>query len=71
MGRRRDIGLVGRVSFANSGPLRPSPPLHHHPEHCNTIPGAVGAQDDKTSPYLLLRDLQPFVSPILELTFGR
>jgi hypothetical protein len=51
--------------------MRPSPPLHHHPEHCSTIPGAVGAQNDKTSPYPLLRVLQPSLSPTLELTYGR
>jgi hypothetical protein len=70
-GRRRDVELVECVSSANSGPVRPSPPLYCHPEHCSTIPGAVGAQDDKTSPHPLLRDLQPSVIPTLELTYGR
>jgi hypothetical protein len=49
-GRHRDVGLVERVSSANSGPVRPSPPLCRHPEYCNTIPVVVGARDDKTSP---------------------
>jgi hypothetical protein len=69
-GRRRDVGLVERVSSANSGPVRPSPPLHHHPEHCITIPDVVGAEDDKTLPHPLLYDLQPSVSLTLELTYG-
>jgi hypothetical protein len=69
MGRRRDVGLVERVPSVNSGPVRPSPPLYKHPEHCSTIPGAVGAQDDKTSPYPLLCKLQPSVSLALELMY--
>jgi hypothetical protein len=60
-GRRRDVGLVERVSSANSGPVRPSPPLYCHPGHCSAIPGAVGAQDDETLPRPLLCILQPFV----------
>jgi hypothetical protein len=71
MGRRRDVGPVRHVSSITISPVRPSPPLRHHLEHCSTIPGAVGAQDDKTSPYPLLCNLQPFVSPTLELTHAR
>jgi hypothetical protein len=40
-GRRRDVGLVGRVSSAISGPVWLSLPLHYHPKHCCTIPGVV------------------------------
>jgi hypothetical protein len=50
---------------------RPSPLLCHHPGHYSTIPGAVGARDDKTSPRPLLCDLQPSVSLTLELTYER
>jgi hypothetical protein len=60
-----------RVFSVTIGPVRPSPPLCHHPDHCSTIPGAVGAQDDKASPRLPLCDLQPSVSPTLELTHAR
>jgi hypothetical protein len=70
-GRRRDVGPVRRVSSVTIGPMRPSPPLHHHPKHCSTIPDAVGTQDDKTSPRPPLCDLQPFVSSTLELTHAR
>jgi hypothetical protein len=59
------------VSSANSGPVRPSPPLYCHPGHCSAIPGAVGAQGDKMSPHLLLYILQPSVSVTLEPTYGR
>jgi hypothetical protein len=68
-GRRRDVGLVGCVSSANSGPVRPSLPLHYHPEHCCAIPGDVGAQNDKRSPRPPLYDLQPSVSLTLELAY--
>jgi hypothetical protein len=47
-GRRRDVGPVRHVFSVTIGPVRPSPPLRHHPEHCSTIPDAVGTQDDKT-----------------------
>jgi hypothetical protein len=70
-GRRRDVGPVRRVSSVVIGLVRPSPPLRHHPDHCSAIPGAVGAQDDKTSPRPPLCDLQPSVSPTLELTHAR
>jgi hypothetical protein len=69
-GRRRDVGPVERVSSVTVGPVRPSPPLYHHFEHFNDIPGVVGAQDDKTLPHPLLCNLQPSVSPTLELTHG-
>jgi hypothetical protein len=36
--QRRDVGLVERVSSANSGPVRPSPPLCSHPVHYSAIP---------------------------------
>jgi hypothetical protein len=61
---------VGRVSSANSGTVQSSLRLHYHLEHCCTIPDAVGAQSDKTSPRLLLYDLQPSVSLTLELVYG-
>jgi hypothetical protein len=72
-GRRRDIRPAERVSFVTSGPVRPSPPLFHHPNHCSVIPvpGVVGARDDGTPPHLPLCILQPSVSPTLELTYGR
>jgi hypothetical protein len=70
-GRRRDVRPVEHVSSIDFGPVRPSPPLCHHPRHYSAIPGAVGARDDETSPRPLLCDLQPFVSPPLELTYGR
>jgi hypothetical protein len=70
-GRCRDVRPVEHVSSINSGPARPSPPLCHHPGHCNTIPGVVGARGYKTSPRPLLCDLQPSVSPTLELTRER
>jgi hypothetical protein len=60
-----------RVFSVTIGPVWPSPPLRHHPEHYSTIPGAVGAQDDKASPRPPLCDLQPSVSPTLELTHAR
>jgi hypothetical protein len=66
--RRYDMGPVRHVPSIAIGPVRPSPPLRHHLEHCSTIPGVVGSQDDKTSPRLLSCDLQPSVSPTLELT---
>jgi hypothetical protein len=47
-GRRRDVGPVRHVFSVTIGPVRPSPPLRHHPEHYSTIPDAVGTQDDKT-----------------------
>jgi hypothetical protein len=70
-GQHRDIRPVERGSSVTSGPVRPSPPLCHHPGHCSTIPDTVAARDDKTSPRPLLCDLQPSVSPTLELTYGR
>jgi hypothetical protein len=50
MGPHRDVGLAERVSSANSGLVRPSPPFCSHLGHCSTIPGAVGARHNKTSP---------------------
>jgi hypothetical protein len=70
-GRHRDVRLVERVFSVTSGPVRPSPPLCHHPGHCSTIPGAVGARDDKTSPRPLLCILRPSVRCTLESTYGR
>jgi hypothetical protein len=70
-GRRRDVGLVERVSSANSGLVRPSPPLYYRPGHCSAIPCAVGARDDEISPRPLLYTLQPSVSMALEPTHGR
>jgi hypothetical protein len=70
-GQRRDVGPVGRVSSVTPCPVRPSPPLCHHPEHCNIIPGTVGAQDDKTSPHPQLCTLRPSVSCTLESAYKR
>jgi hypothetical protein len=70
-GQCRDVGLVERVSSANSGPVRPSPPLCSHIGHCSAIPGAVGARDDKTSPSPPLCILRPSVSYTLEPEYGR
>jgi hypothetical protein len=70
-GRHRDVGLVRRVSSFTISPVQPSPSLCHHLEHYSTIPGAVETEDDKTSPRPLLCDLQPSVSPTLELTHAR
>jgi hypothetical protein len=70
-GQHRDVGPVGYVSSVISGHVQPSLSLCYHPEHCSTIPSVVGAQDDKTSPHLLLCDLQPSVSPTLKLTRRR
>jgi hypothetical protein len=66
-----DVEPMRRVSSVATGPVRPSPPLRHHPEHYSTIPDAMGAQDDKTSPRPPLCNLQPSVSPTLELTHAR
>jgi hypothetical protein len=71
MRRCRDVGLVERVSSANSGPVRPSPPLCCHPEYCNTIPVAVGPWDDKTSPSPPLYILRPCVSYTFEPAYGQ
>jgi hypothetical protein len=70
-GWRHDIRLVEHNSSANTGPVRPSPPLYCHPRHCSTIPGAVGAQDDEMLPRALLCILQPSVSRTLEPAYGR
>jgi hypothetical protein len=69
--RRRDIRPMERVSSVTFGPVRPSPPLCHHPRHCSVIPGTVGAQDNETPPHPSLCILQPSVSPTLELTYVR
>jgi hypothetical protein len=70
-GQRRDIKPMERISPVTSGPVRPSPPLCYHPGHCSTIPGAVGAPDDKTSPHPLLYILRPSVSCTLESAYRR
>jgi hypothetical protein len=70
-GPRRDIRPVERVSSVISGPVRISPPLCYHSRHYSTIPGATGAQDDKTSSHPLLCILRPPVSCTLELAYGR
>jgi hypothetical protein len=70
-GWRRDAGSVECVSSVTSGPVRPSPPLCHHPRHCSVIPGTVEARDDETPPRPLLCILRPSVSRALELAFGR
>jgi hypothetical protein len=70
-GRRHDVRLVERVSSANFGPVRPSPPLYCHPGYCSAIPSAVGAQDDETSPRPLLCFLRPSVSSTLEPAYGQ
>jgi hypothetical protein len=62
---------VERVPFANSGPVRPSPPLYCHPEHCSTILDAMGAWDDKILPRPLLCVRWPSVGRTLELAYGR
>jgi hypothetical protein len=71
MGRHRDDGLVGRISSANSAPMRPSQPPYCRLGHRSAIPSIVGAQDDKTSPHLLLCILRPPISRTLEPTYGR
>jgi hypothetical protein len=70
-GSRHDVAPVGRVSSVTSGPVRPSPPLCHHPRHCSTIPGVVGTRDDKTSPHPPLCILRPSVSSTLKLAYRR
>jgi hypothetical protein len=70
-GRHRDAGPVERVSSVTSGPVRPSPPLCHHPGHCSTIPDVVEARDDETPPHPLLCILRPSVSRALESAYGR
>jgi hypothetical protein len=66
-----DVEPLRRVFSVTIGPVRPSLMLRRHPEHCSTIPGAVGTKDDKTSPRPPLCDLRPSVSPTLELTYAR
>jgi hypothetical protein len=70
-GRRRDVGPVRRVSSVTISPLRPSLLPRHHPRHYNAIPDAMGIQDDKTPPRLLLCALRPPVSRTLESAYGR
>jgi hypothetical protein len=70
-GRRRDVEPVRRVSSIAIGLMQPSPTPRHHPGHCSTIPGAVGVQDNKTSPRPPLCDRRPSVSSTLELTHER
>jgi hypothetical protein len=54
MGPRRDVGLAERVSSANSGLVRPSPPFCSHPGHCSTIPGCGSpTQQDITIPVVV------------------
>jgi hypothetical protein len=67
---RRDVRPVEHVSSVTSSPVRPSPPLCHHPGHCITIVGTMEARDDKTPPRPLLCILQPFVSRALESAYG-
>jgi hypothetical protein len=40
-GRRRDIRPARHVSSVAISPVRPSPPLRHHPKHCSAILGAL------------------------------
>jgi hypothetical protein len=69
-GRRRDVGLVECVSSATSGPVLPSPPLFHHPRHCNAIPDTMEARGDGTPPHPLLCILRSSVSRALESAYG-
>jgi hypothetical protein len=66
-----DVGPVEHVSPVTFGPVRPSPPLCHHPGHCSTIPGAVEARDDETPPRPLLCILRPSTGRALESAYGR
>jgi hypothetical protein len=68
-GRRRDVGPVECVTSVTSGPVRPSPPLCHHPRHYSAIPGTVEARDDETQPRPLLCILWSSVSRALELAY--
>jgi hypothetical protein len=70
-GRRRDVGLVRRVSSVTISPVRPSPLPRRHPGHCSTIPDDVGVRDDKTLPRPLLCTLRPPVSRTLESAYER
>jgi hypothetical protein len=67
----RDIRPAGLVTSVAIGPMRPYPPPQHHPEHCSTIPDAVGVRGDKTPPRRLLCTLRPPVSCTLESAYGR
>jgi hypothetical protein len=64
-------GFTECVFSVTSDPVWSSPLLCHHPGHCSTIPGIVGARDDKTSPRPLLCVHWPSVSRTLELAYGR
>jgi hypothetical protein len=66
----RDVRPVGVTSVA-IGPVRPSPPSQRHPDHCITIPDAVGACGDRTPPRRLLCLVRPHVNGTLESSRGR
>jgi hypothetical protein len=70
-GLRRDVRPAGPVTSVAVGPVRPSPPSRHHSGHCVTIPDAVEARGDGTSPRSLLRLVRPPVSSTLESACGR
>jgi hypothetical protein len=70
-GQRRDVGLVECVTSVTSRPVRPSPPLCHHPRHCSAIPDTVEARGDETPPRPLLCILRPSVSRALESVYGQ
>jgi hypothetical protein len=70
-GQRREIRPTEHVSSVTSGPVRPSPPLCHHPRHCGAIPGTVEARDDETPPRPLLCILWSSVSQALESAYGQ
>jgi hypothetical protein len=71
LGRRRDVRTAKRVSSDTSGPVRPSPSLCRHPEHCSIIPSTVGTQIDGTLPRRPLCGLRSSVSRALEPAYGR
>jgi hypothetical protein len=65
-GQHRDVRPAGTVFFVAISPARPSPPLQCHSGHFNTIPDAVKAHGDRTSPRLLLCLVRPPVNGSLE-----
>jgi hypothetical protein len=72
----RDVRPAGCVTSVTIGPLRPSPPSQHHPEHCSAIPNAVGGtgRKDTATPDVVRptasRQLPPRVSVRMTTKWG-